>query len=106
MLVALNAEWKIPVGYFLTNGLSGEEKANLIKILLTSIHNTGVTVTSVTFDGAPGNISAMEKLGACFKIGKLRTYFKHPVTNENIYIFLDACHMLKLIRNCFAIKKH
>ena len=30
MAVALNDSWKIPCGYFLINGLTGDERANLI----------------------------------------------------------------------------
>jgi len=29
MLVAINSNWKIPVAYFLVNGLNSQEKANL-----------------------------------------------------------------------------
>ena len=29
MVVSLNSNWKVPCGYFLVNGLTGEEKANL-----------------------------------------------------------------------------
>lgn len=30
LIVALNSHWKIPVAYFLINGLTAEEKANLL----------------------------------------------------------------------------
>ena len=30
MAVSINETWKIPLGYFLIDGLSGEEKANLV----------------------------------------------------------------------------
>lgn len=31
MIVAIDDSWKIPVGYFLIDGLTGEERANVIK---------------------------------------------------------------------------
>ena len=31
MAVSVNSNWKVPCGYFLVNGLTGEEKANLTK---------------------------------------------------------------------------
>lgn len=103
MLVALNSCWKIPVAYFLTNGLSGNEKANLLEQCLEYIHSAGVIVTSITFDGAPSNISMCNVLGANLNYGKdFKTYFLHPVTKQPVYIFFDACHMVKLIRNCFG----
>lgn len=104
MLVALNGSWKIPVGYFLLNGITATEKASLVKKCLEFLHDIGVTVTSLTCDGAATNISMMAHLGANFTDPTdLKTYFTHPVTGENIFIFLDACHMVKLIRNCLGV---
>jgi hypothetical protein len=28
--------------------------------------------------------------------------FKHPVTGEDVFVILDACHMLKLARNALT----
>lgn len=39
MLVALNDCWKIPVGYFLLDGLSASEKARLAKKCLEFVQN-------------------------------------------------------------------
>ncbi|KAJ8980515.1 hypothetical protein NQ317_007935 [Molorchus minor] len=52
MVVCLNGSWKVPVGYFLLDGLGSTEKADL-----------------------------------------------------DVFIYLDASHMIKLIRNCFASQK-
>lgn len=35
----------------------------------------------------------------------LKTTFKHPTTGHDVVLLLDACHMLKLVRNSFASKK-
>lgn len=40
LIVALNSHWKIPVAYFLINGLTAEEKANLLETCLINIHET------------------------------------------------------------------
>lgn len=103
MLVCINGSWKLPVGYFLLDTLAASEKAELVKKCLVFLNESGVVITSMTFDGAPTNISMAEELGANFSDPKnLKTSFKNPVTNKDIYIFLDACHMIKLVRNCFA----
>ena len=99
LIVALNSRWKIPVGYFLINGLSAESKANLIINCLSQIHNTGVIVKTLTFDGAATNMSAVNLLGAKLQWPDIKPFFLHPETKENVYIILDACHMLKLCRN-------
>jgi len=39
-----------------------------------------------------------------FSIDNLKSFFKHPSTGENVYLILDPCHMLKLIRNSLAFK--
>lgn len=106
MVVALNAHWKIPVGYFMTNGLNGEEKANIVRQSLEFVHEADIIVTSITFDGAASNISMAKFLGANLNNSHLQTHFPHPITGEKVYIFLDACHMVKLIRNCFGTKKY
>ena len=44
------------------------------------------------------------QLGALFDPSNLQPYIKHPVSGKPIHIFLDICHMLKLIRNTLASK--
>lgn len=103
MVVCLNGSWKVPVGYFLLDGLSATEKSELVKRCLEFIYESGVIITSLTFDGAPVNLTMAEKLGADFtNPAQLKTWFKHPKTNADIFIFLDPSHMIKLVRNCFA----
>lgn len=78
MAVALNAHWKIPVAYFMTNGLNGEEKANIIRNGLEFIHKTNIIVASITFDGAASNISMANFLGANLNNSNLRPFFFTP----------------------------
>ncbi|EFA01018.1 Transposable element P transposase-like Protein [Tribolium castaneum] len=80
-----------------------DEKASLVKSCLQFVHESGVTVLSVTFDGAPANFQMVQILGADFaEFNSLKTSFQHPITDDLIFIFPDACHMLKLVRNCLA----
>lgn len=37
LIVALNSYWKIPVGYFLTHGLTAEEKTNVLKTVIINL---------------------------------------------------------------------
>lgn len=107
MLVCLNGSWKIPVGYFFLDGLTGKEKAELVKRCLEFIHESGVTVTSLTFDGAPVNFTMATSLGADFSnFQYLKSSFLHPITANEIFIFLDPCHMIKLVRNTFGTQKY
>lgn len=107
MLVCINSAWKIPVGYFFLDGLTGIEKADLVKKCLMLIYESGITVTSITFDGAPVNFAMASSLGANFtNITNLKTHFSHPVTGNDVYIFLDPCHMVKLIRNAIGSQRY
>ncbi|VEN47124.1 unnamed protein product [Callosobruchus maculatus] len=106
MLVCVNSSWKIPVGYFFLNGLAGSEKAELVRKCLSFLHESGITVSSLTFDGAAVNFAMASHLGADFKDPKqLKTSFTHPVTGDDVFIFLDPCHMIKLVRNTFGSQK-
>lgn len=105
LLTAINGAWKVPVGYFLVDGVSGEQRANLVNQCLELLHETGVEVTSLTFDGCPANVTMAKNLGCIFDIDNLKTNFEHPVTKKPIYIFLDPCHMLKLLRNALEANK-
>lgn len=102
LLTGINQRWKIPVAYFFVAGLTTEERAEITKKVLEFISASKVHVIALTFDGLPANISMCLKLNAdVYK----KPYFKHPIDDYNIYIFFDAAHMLKLIRNTLASKK-
>lgn len=55
MAVLVNLSWKVPCGYFLVAGMTGEEKANLTKECIARLHEVGVKVVSFTCDGPTTN---------------------------------------------------
>lgn len=102
LLVCINGNWKIPVAYYFIRSLSGTERANVIQQVLAALHEVGAIVINITMDGTASNISTAQCLGANIAARDLKPYFIHPQTKEKVYIILDACHMIKLIRNSFA----
>ena len=103
MAVAVNASWKVPCGYFLVNGLTGAEKANLTKDCIIKLHEVGVKVVSFTCDGPTSHQSMLKLLGAQLSSDNLQAFFQHPCDPKaKVYIFLDACHMIKLVRNTMS----
>ncbi|GBM08818.1 DNA transposase THAP9, partial [Araneus ventricosus] len=104
MLNALNANWKIPVAYFLIHSLNALERSNLISECLRLVFDTGVEVTALTFDGTSVNISTANNLGAKIQEKDMKPYFPHPITSEKVFVILDVCHMLNLVRNTLASK--
>ena len=99
MAVCVNSSWKVPCGYFLVDGLSGSERANLVKTCIEKLHDVGVDVVSLTCDGPSCHFTMLKELGACLDPTTLQAYFTHPMDSKKVHILLDVCHMLKLIRN-------
>ncbi|KAG8177606.1 hypothetical protein JTE90_004713 [Oedothorax gibbosus] len=64
MAVGLNVSWAIPIAYFLVDGTSAQDKANLVTQAINILHDLGGTVVSLTFDGTSTNLSTAETLGA------------------------------------------
>lgn len=105
ILVCMNESWKIPVAYFLVNGLSAETRANLLKTCFSECSNVGVDIVAITFDGCAANINAANLLGCDLKHPAcLKTTLKHPECDLEVAIMLDACHMIK-VRNSFEAKR-
>ena len=101
--MCLNGSWKVPITYVLIHGLSGVETANIVKQCLEKLHQAGVKVVGLICDGPSCHMSMLNELGAKMHMDELRTHFKHPSNpSQNIYVLLDICHMLKLVRNSFA----
>lgn len=59
-------------------------------------------IVSLTCDGAASNIAMANCLGTNLTYSTLKTYFLHPNTQEEVFIMLDACHMIKLVRNALG----
>ena len=91
----------MPIGHFLINGLTGKEKANLVLIALERLYETGVRTICITCDGPAAFyhvVYARNESGH----KRHKAIFIHSTTKEKIFGLLDTCHMLKLVRNCFA----
>lgn len=102
----INQSLKIPIGYFLINGLNAEQKSNLVIQALRALHEHNINIIAMTFDGAPINLTMCNILGCnLMPTSSFQTYFSHPVTQEKIAVFLDPCHSLKLLRNCLGNHK-
>ena len=100
MVVGVNETWKVPVGYFFVDGLSGKERANLVKVCIKKLYDVGVEVISLICDGPSCHFAMLRELGASLSPPDLKPYFTHPLDkNKRVYVLLDICHMLKLIRN-------
>lgn len=67
------------------------------------MHDAGVEVISLTCDSPSAHYAMLNELGAKLSLENLIPYFPHPSdASKHIYVFLDVCHMLKLVRNNWA----
>ena len=85
------------------NGLTREQKANLTKECITKLHKVGVKVVSFSCDGPTSHQAMLKLLGTQLSLDGLQAFFQHPCEPKaKIYILLDACHMLKLVRKTMS----
>ncbi|KAI5634401.1 transposase protein domain-containing protein [Phthorimaea operculella] len=106
ILVGLDECWKLPVAYFFVKSLQAQTRANLMTTCLSKCHDSGVDVAAVTFDGCASNLGAASILGCDFSTPEnLKTTFPHPLSGKDVAVFLDPCHMIKLVRNTFESKR-
>lgn len=96
---------EVAFGLIPVDGLSGEQRANLAQQALSFYHEKGADIVSLTCDGAASNLSMLRSLGCELDLANLNAVFQHPVTKEPVFPLMDACHMLKLIRNTLYDKK-
>lgn len=107
MVTGIQSAWKVPIAYFLIKGLSATEKKDIVNTILESLHEAGVMIVALTFDGTCTNIATANALGCDIRgnAKPLRTSFTHPSTDQEVYILLDPVHMLKLVRNTLHTQK-
>ncbi|KAH7978670.1 hypothetical protein HPB49_006334 [Dermacentor silvarum] len=103
MVVGLAVPWKMPFGYFLNAGLSGEVIKNLLLEAVHCIQECGLKVTAIVCDCVMADV-AMVKLLRCrvheLTFENLRTSFPNPQDEqEEIFVMFDACHAFKLLWN-------
>ncbi|CAG4944169.1 unnamed protein product [Colias eurytheme] len=102
-IVSYTTHFKCPIAYFfIKNTLHAELLAELLHTAVVLLTEIGITVRSMTCDGAPSNIRAYQFLGCQLQPENFQPYFSHPNGRDKIYCFLDAAHMLKLARNVLA----
>ncbi|KAH7969059.1 hypothetical protein HPB52_014176 [Rhipicephalus sanguineus] len=101
MVVGVAAPWKMPFGYFLSTGLSGEVLKNLVVEAICCITECGLEVVAAVCDCLAANVPKA-KLLSCrvheHTFSHLKTFLPYKEDEVICFIF-DACHALKLLRN-------
>lgn len=110
VFMVVGPDFKIPVAYYLLCGLDAPERAALTLQVIKCIEETMVRVISFTTDGLRANITVAELLGAKLQHTiwdhTMEPYIKSPTYDgQKIYVILDNCHMIKLVRKHFSEAK-
>lgn len=108
MAVGVAGHWKLPVGYFLNNGCSGEVLQTIIINAIEALEECWMQVVAVVCDGLASNVSMGKLLGCRIhqrQSVEFRTWFAYPKRpGEKIFLIFDAAHALKLLRNLVGDK--
>ena len=102
MVSGLHGFWKVPLAYFLIRGISATIQTGLIIKALEYLHEIGIHIVALTLDGYQTNMATIRKLGCSTDPDNIETSFQHPSNGEPVFVFIDACHGLKLIRKQFC----
>lgn len=98
MVVGTRGRWKLPIAYYLTRGLTADQQKELLTTAIEELQSIGYRVIAAVMDGLTTNVTMCSLLGCQLDVSKpLQTWFS--ISGQKIYVILDACHMLKLVRN-------
>lgn len=94
------------------NGLKSESRADLVNHCLQLLQECRITVTNLTFDCCPANLTMARILGCKLDFNSDKSAQKHVLTLQtkiktlnDTFIFPDPLHIIKLIRGTFAEKE-
>lgn len=107
ILKGLDVNFEFPMGYYFIHKLKAIQRKNLIQEIISAVTHCRVKITNMTIDGLAANAKMCTLFGANLNVHhkQCKTFILNPVTNEKIYIILDPCHMVKLIRNTLGRKE-
>lgn len=79
------------------------ELSSLAGECINRINDTGAVVVDLTCDNPASNWAMLEDLGARINHREMKVSInKKNILGIPIFVTLDACHLMKLLRNCFG----
>lgn len=99
MVNGINKPVSFPVAHHFIVSLDAQKKSDLVKEVIGEITKLGAKVIVNTFDGLQTNFTTCKKMGASFDISNFDPVIRTPVDNTEVKVILDACHVIKLMRN-------
>jgi len=75
IITTLNSVWKLPIAYFLIDGMTANIKCNLVSEAIQRLYQVNVRVTAVVCDGSLTNFAVGSRLAASLSVQDMRPYF-------------------------------
>lgn len=105
MFTAINDNVKLPVAYYFTSPTTSDSRYLLAQKVMEAVIDSGVHLTSITFDGHASNPGECTSLGANLDIFSNDFNPSFYVNSKRIHILLDPSHMMKMFRGAIGNKK-
>ena len=88
------------MAYFFTSGLTAATQKELLMHTMQCLEENGLVIHCLALDGHATNLSMCRLLGASLHdANNFRPFFTLPDGKHPIYVLLDPCHVIKLVRN-------
>jgi len=101
LAVGLAGRWRLPLCYCLTDGTNSQLQQSILLTVISELWQSGCYAVSITLDGLAANQKTLENLGCSLDPDNIVSVFPHPeCAGSSVAAVFDACHMLKLARNC------
>ncbi|CAH1736938.1 unnamed protein product [Aphis gossypii] len=96
-----------PIAMFASKGtVKGVDLAKLTIRAIMLMEDAGGQVVGLTCDGASTNRTMWSQLGINAKPNNFKNYFQNPYdSSRKVFVFSDAPHLLKTVRNSLFEKK-
>ena len=101
--VGIGRDWKLPFGYFLSNGMSGEALHSLISEAIVLLEGCGLNVVVIVCEGTPSTVKMAVAFGCNVRIknyGEVVSSFPHPLRKyQRLHLMFGIHQSLSLLRN-------
>jgi len=92
--------------YIIVIFVTGIDLAKIILKAILLLENSGIQVIGITSDGASTNRTMWSALGISAKQKTFKNSFENPFDgNRKVFVFSDAPHLIKTVRNRLYTKK-
>ncbi|KAJ6648199.1 DNA transposase THAP9 [Pseudolycoriella hygida] len=106
MVRGVKSPFKQPFSYFLTENIKGTELAELIKLAISAVMNTGLKIIGSVCDAANTNRAAVNKLiNPKWRKGNTAgSLLEYTIHGSKIWHIFDPPHIIKSVRNNLLVK--